>query len=149
MSLNPDFGLTPEWIQLVKESEAWRPEPYLDPVGLPTIGWGHRIPSLETPAITEAQGETLLEQDMRIARDHAVAASPILTTSERRCAAIADFCFNVGPSKYLTSTLKKRVDEGLWPEAAEQNQLWVHAGGPILPGLVKRRAITSDWLVQG
>lgn len=147
--MNPDFGLIQEWIDLCKAAEAWRPDPYLDPVGLPTIGYGHRIDSLDHPSLTPEEGLALLEKDMRIARDHAVAASPILTTSERRCAAIADFCFNVGPSKYHTSTLKKRVDDGLWPEAAEQNQLWVHAGGPILPGLVKRRAITSEWLIQG
>jgi lysozyme len=146
---NPDFGITAEWIQLVKNAEEWRAEPYLDPVGLPTIGWGHRVPSLDVPRISPEIGEMLLEEDLRIARDHAVALSPILSTSERRCAAISDFCFNVGPAKYETSTLKKRVDEGLWSEAAQQNDLWVHGGGPILPGLVKRRAVTSAWLKEG
>ena len=147
--MNEDFGLTPEWIALVKKAEGWRPDPYLDPVGLPTIGWGHRIDSLDHPSLSDAEGEVLLKEDMRKARNQALAASPILATSERRCAAIADFCYNVGPSKYHTSTLKKRVDAGLWSEAAEQNALWVHAGGPILPGLVARRAVTSEWLEEG
>ena len=152
--MTPEFGLTEAWIALVKREEGWRSKPYLDPVGLPTIGYGHRIPSMEHPELTEAEGEALLRSDLLIARDAAVAASPTLEqASENRCAAIADFCYNVGPAKYLTSVLKVRVDGTLWGQAAFENRKWMHGkvNGEmrVLPGLVRRREVTSDWLEQG
>ncbi len=152
--MTPEFGITDAWVALVKREECWRPKPYLDPVGLPTIGYGHRIPSLVHPEITEAEGEVMLRDDLKTARDAAVSASPnLLDESANRCAAVADFCYNVGPAKYMTSTFKKRIDDGLWHQAAFENRRWVHGtvngAVVVLPGLVRRRDTTSDWLEQG
>lgn len=149
----PDFGLTPELVAFVKTQEGWRAAPYLDQVGLPTIGYGHRIPTLALRAITLAQGEDLLRADLRIARDAAVRISPVLAQFERRCSAITDFCFNAGPLRYATSRLRAAVDAQAWAAAGAQMRKWVygHKNGQLIqiPALVGRRAVTSKWLEEG
>jgi lysozyme len=145
-------GITDELIEHVKSFEGWSARPYLCPSGHPTIGYGRRVESLQVPNITLAQGEQMLREDLTRFRDMAIRLSPSLNNaSERRLAAIVDFVYNAGPNNYRTSTLKKRVDEGNWAEAAVQIQRWVFGGNPrrILGGLVRRREAVAKWLLDG
>lgn len=145
-----EVGLTPELIAHVKRWEGWRAAPYLCPAGIPTIGYGHVIPSLNTPPISQEEGEVMLRADLKVARQGALHYSPTLVhASPRRLAAVIDFCFNLGAGRYGTSTFRKRVEAGDWDGAAVQNDRWVYAGKVKLPGLVARRAATSVWLREG
>lgn len=151
------FGLTPELAEFIKNEERWSPRPYLCPAGKPTIGWGHRIPSLQHPPITKAHGLEILEQDLRHYRDMALRLSPGLQDEpEARLAAVIDFCFNAGGSAYAGSTLRKKVDAGQWKLAGLQMRRWVWGDDPenpghkrIFEGLVKRRAKMAKWLEEG
>jgi lysozyme len=144
------FGITDELVAHVKRQEGWVPRPYICPAGYPTIGWGHRIPSMDAAPITKEIGEELLRNDLAGARDSAIALSPsLLTASERRCAAIVDFIYNCGASRYRASTLRKRVEEEDWPGAVKENRRWVYAAGKVFGALVKRRAVTGRWLEEG
>jgi lysozyme len=155
--VTPDFGLTPELLELVKQAEGWEPKAYLCPAGYPTIGYGHRVPSLNHREITLEEGERMLKDDLRRFRNAAVHFSPRLEApeNERRLAAIVDFCYNLGDGAYKGSTLRLMVDRGWWPSAAVQMRKWVYATDPKtrkkvkLPGLVKRRDITAKWLEEG
>lgn len=151
------FGITPELVALVKKEEGWVPHPYICPAGYPTIGWGHRIPSLQRPAISVAEGMGYLNSDLLF---HCLAAqklSPILKggLNERRLAAVTDFCFNLGPDRYATSTMRKLIDAGDWKGAAAQMRRWVYYRNPATKrmekhhGLMERRAITAGWLENG
>ncbi len=147
------FGLTPELYEHVKASEHLMCKPYLDPVGLPTIGYGHRVASMDHPPITAAEAVVMLGDDLARFRDMALRLSPGLKDEpERRCAAIVDFCFNAGGNAYAKSVLRLRVNEKKWPEAAEQMRRWVYGTVQgekvVLPGLVKRRAATAKWLEE-
>ena len=62
--------------------------------------------------------------------------------------AIADFAYNLGPTRLAASTLRKRLNEGDMQGAREEIVKWVHAGGRILPGLVKRRRMEANFLRQ-
>ena len=122
--------------------------PYLCPAGLPTQGYGHLVQDLNVPAITREQAEAWLLEDAARHLRSAVRLSPILEIeSEARRAAIGSFVFNLGPGKYRASTLRKRVNEGDWPEAAEQLGKWVFGGGKKLPGLVLRREAEAALLL--
>lgn len=124
--------------------------PYRDPVGYPTIGYGHRIDDMKREPLTLAQGEALLRVDLRAKRDALLSISPMLAhESERRVAALVDFCFNCGEGAYRTSTLRKRVEARAWPDAAAELKRWVHAGGKVFQPLVERRAETARWMVEG
>lgn len=140
------------WVALVMDREGFSATPYQCPAGVWTIGFGHTGPDVtgKSARITREQGEALLKHDMGEAMAQAFEVSPVLyATSGPRQAAVADFCFNVGPHKYATSTLRKRVDGGQWALAALENAKWVYGGGKKLPGLITRRAVTSKWLREG
>jgi lysozyme len=143
----PDrFGLTPELVEAIKLEEGLRLKPYLCQAGYPTIGWGHRIPSLAHPNITPGQAQEMLDMDLIHYRNAALRLSPGLRTEpERRIAAVIDFCFNLGIHAYAGSTLRKKVNQKLWKEAGEQMRKWVYALNPKtgkkepLAALVRRR----------
>lgn len=142
-----DFGLTPELVAFIKSQEGWVAKPYLCPAGFPTIGYGHRIPSMDHLTIDKATGEALLRVDLRGSRDTVVALSPnVLREPERRAAALTDFVFNLGGSRYRGSTLRRRVRERDWPAAGKEMRRWVYAAGRVMRALVRRRDIASRWL---
>lgn len=150
------FGITPDLLVLVKASEGLRLEAYLDPAGLPTIGYGHRVDSMAYPPIIEAEANQLLQADLEQARDHLMVVSPSLfQVTQPRVAALTDFVFNLGVGHYRHSTLRRVVDVHDWPGAAVQVQRWVYGHAAVsgaqikLPGLVTRRAAEAQWLIAG
>lgn len=116
--------------------------PYLCPAGYPTQGFGLRISGMDVPPITPSEAERRLAQVLPIYVAHAVRLCPVLALpgNEDKLAAVADFCFNLGPTALAGSTLRKRVNAQDWPGARRELAKWVHGGGRVLPGLVKRRA---------
>lgn len=145
-------GITDELVAHVKSFEGWRADAYICPAGHPTIGYGRRVASLDVPSITEEQGDAMLREDLIKFRDMAIKMSPILEmVSERRLAAIVDFCYNSGPNNYKVSTLKKRIDVSDWEGAAIEMQKWIYGGRPKkkLGGLVRRREAVAKWLIEG
>lgn len=119
-------------------------EPYHDPVGFPTIGYGHLL-SREPWAdlarwapITELQAELLLEEDLGKAAA-AVLRLIEVPLDEGPFAALTDFAFNVGSGNLQASTLRRVVNRGDYEEVPAQLRRWVYARGIRLPGLVRRR----------
>lgn len=154
--------MTPELVALVKEQEGLRLRPYLCPAGYPTIGWGHRIPSLSHPPITTAEAMLLLSADLSIAERGALGLCPDLLTEPRRLAALTDLVFNVGrdaldgvsPSDLTDDAgVVRYLRNRDWLGAAARFRLWDHAkvNGMMveLAGLKKRREIGARWIEQG
>jgi lysozyme len=119
-------------------------EPYHDPVGFPTIGYGHllsREPWADLrrwPAVTEAEADLLLEEDMAIAAG-AVLRQIAVPLSDGQFAALVDFTFNVGAGNLQASTLRRVINRGEYDEAPRQFRRWVYARSVKLAGLVRRR----------
>ena len=133
-------------------------DPYLDPVGIWTIGWGHAITdangrflrgvatgprarALYPDGITIAQAEDLLRADLLdAARDVSVLVSVPL--SENQFSALVSFDFNTGGLR--GSTLRQLLNVGDYVGAAAQFGRWtkgrVDGKLVVLPGLVSRRA---------
>lgn len=147
-----------EWIDLVKDREGCEHKAYWDKLGnVWTIGWGHTGPEVKDGLVwTQEQCDLMLNVDLAKALTVAFILSPSLKqASPLRQWAIGDFCYNVGPYdtknriRYQGSTLRKRVAEENWAEAAKENLKWTRAGGQIQKGLVTRRTVTSKWLLEG
>lgn len=130
---------------------------YNDPAGNATVGYGHLVhmgpidgrPS-EAPfkdGCSELQAELLLADDMTF---HASQMEKWIKVdlTQGQYDALADFVYNLGIGKFSSSTLLESVNAGSWTDAVAQLKLWVHGGGQILPGLVKRRAAEAA-LIQG
>lgn len=114
--------------------------PYLCPALVPTIGYGTVIASLDHPLITEPEAVGLLLEELHRNARACFRLCPVLRDEhESRLAALASFVYNLGAGRLQASTLRRRVNEGDWMEAAHELRRWVWAGGRKLPGLVARR----------
>lgn len=111
---------------------------YLDPVGIPTIGYGHTAGVHMGQIITITQANVFLEQDLQgCAR--AVSRLVKVELNDNQFSALVSFTFNLGAGNLGKSTLLKRVNERRFTDAANEFLKWVKAGGKTLPGLVRRR----------
>ena len=131
---------------LCRHFEGFSSKPYICPAGYPTIGYG---------TVYKPDGTNVTMQDAPISRETAelwlmqelqsnymagvLKASPNLAAYPEVLAAMTDFAYNLGVGRYRASTLRRKITEENWDDAAEQLLLWVNAGGRKLPGLVRRR----------
>jgi lysozyme len=137
--------------------------PYLDPVGIWTIGWGHAIESgghflrgnaalpevkaLYPDGITVAQAEALLQSDLdRAGAGVLSVASAAL--NDNQYGALTSFTFNLGLANLRASTLLAELNSGNFSGAADQFLNWCHANGCVLPGLLKRRTAERSLFLQ-
>lgn len=124
---------------LVRQFEGLRLAAYQDSVGVWTIGYGHTGQDVRPGmTITNAQAADLLLVDLGTAGR---AVTRVLTVPVLQCQfdALTSFAFNLGGRALAGSTLLRMVNAGD-PGAAAQFDRWVHAGGQVLIGLVRRRA---------
>lgn len=157
-----------ELMALVQREEGLRLTPYLCPAGYPTIGYGHRIPSMQHPPITRVEAYDLLTIDLGIAERGAIALCPNLRLEPLRLAALSDLVFNVGrdaldgesPSDLNDDAgVIKCLRASDWLGAAKLFRQWCHAKvknkttGIIelveLAGLKRRREIGAQWIEYG
>jgi lysozyme len=140
-------------VALCKRFEGLYLKPYICPGGYPTIGYGTvnkpdgTKVTMNDPQITADLAELWLikhlEKDCLPAT---IKLSPKLVTNQEACGAIADFIYNLGASRYKTSTLRTRINQGDWEEARHEIRRWVRANGKVLKGLVRRREAEADFL---
>jgi lysozyme len=129
-------------LTLVKEFEGLSLKAYRDEVGVLTIGYGHTGYQHQDGTvyagmtITKAQADNFLEYDMHQfeARVGALVKVPL---TDDEFAALVSFDFNTG--SLSTSTLLRKLNKGDYTGAADQLLRWVHAGGKVYRGLVRRR----------
>jgi lysozyme len=127
-------------LELLKKSEGFRSNTYLDVSGFPTIGYGHRLlhPESFLDGIGEAQAAEILVSDVCDA-EKAIERLVKVPLSQGQFDALVDFCFNLGTGRLASSTLLKVLNGGRYDEAAEQLLLWDIAGGQENAGLKARR----------
>ncbi len=131
-------------IDLIKQFEGFRATMYLDPVGLPTIGYGTLIDTAEekyllTAAITEIEAEALLRAELPPI-EYQIGMMVQKPINQNQFDSLASFCYNLGTGALKRSTLLKKINANPTdPTIRNEFQKWVYAGGIVLKGLVKRR----------
>ena len=135
---------------LIRRFEGLRLKPYRCPAGIPTVGYGHTGPevTMQSPPITPAIAETIMQQDAAAFLAASAKLSPVLLLHQNKHAAIADFCFNLGTTRYKASTLRRKVNAEDWGAAGDEVRKWVYGGGRKLPGLVLRREAERTLLLR-
>lgn len=123
--------------------------PYICPAGVPTQGWGIVVPSMNVPPITQEMADAIFERELPKYMAQAIALSPGLIKHPRRLGSVSSFIFNLGPTRYRSSTLRRRVNAEDWDAAADEMLKWVFGGGRRLPGLVRRREAEARVLRAG
>lgn len=135
---------------LARKFEGLSLKVYRCPAGIPTIGYGHVVPSMDTPDITPDIAEAMLKLDMTKALNTAIKLCPVLVLeSENKQAAIADFVFNLGGGRLKSSTLRAAINAKDWYKSITELTKWVNGGGKKLPGLVARRAAEIELIKRG
>ena len=127
-------------LQLIRQSEGFRANTYLDPAGIATIGYGHRLLPREAypDGIAEVLAEQLLAGDVRLA-ELAVARLVRVVLTQGQFDALADFCLNLGAGRLSSSTLLKELNCGQYDAARAELLRWDLAAGAVEPGLKARR----------
>ena len=139
--------------ELCKQFEGFRAKPYLCPAGIPTIGYGStyyadgRKVTLQDTPIDESDAEKLLLHELeKTYLPGVLRCCPGLGADEKRLNAIVDFAYNLGVGRLQTSTLRRKLNEQNWEEAAKEILRWNRAGGRVLAGLTRRREAESKLL---
>ncbi|MBE9160669.1 glycoside hydrolase family protein [Nodosilinea sp. LEGE 06152] len=142
LTLNPDAAIAqanpgidaPGMVELIKSFEGFHPKPYWDYQQW-SWGFGTRAPGANG-TIDQASAERELLAYLE--RNCLPAIAP-LGLAEHQAAALASFCYNVGPHQFVGSDTYRHAQAGNHAAAAAALLNWTKAGGKVLPGLVKRR----------
>lgn len=130
-------------IDLIKHFEGKRLTGYIDPVGIPTIGYGHTGPGVKVGVtISEEKAEELLLADLE-KFETGVSKKLTISVGSNAFSALVSFAFNTGLGNFGTSTLRKKLNAGDTRGASKEFPRWVKGtinGRKVtLPGLVRRR----------
>lgn len=120
---------------------------YVDPVGIPTVCYGHTGTAKVGQPRTEAECEALLQKDLGVALSAVDSQLPGLPPESR--AALGSFVFNVGTGAFQSSTLLRKAKAGDLVGACNELPRWVYAGGRVLNGLVRRREAERELCLEG
>lgn len=128
-------------LSLIEGFEGLRLTAYKDSVGVPTIGYGHTRGVKMGQTITALQAADFLRQDLASAEEDVdrVVKQP-MTDNQR--GALVSFTFNLGAGNLL-----KLLKNGL-AEVPARIDLFDHAGGKELPGLLRRREAEKKLFLQ-
>ncbi len=139
-SFKPATSLSERGVDLIKGFEGLRLQAYRDPAGVWTIGYGHTGGDVRPGmTISPARAEELLRHDTGWAQD-AVRRSVKVPLTQGQFDALTSFTYNLGAGALASSTLVKKLNTGDYAGAQKEFGRWVHAGGEVLLGLVRRRA---------
>ncbi|MBN67577.1 MAG: lysozyme [Rickettsiales bacterium] len=121
---------------------------YLDPVGIPTVCYGHTLTAEMGDVYTDKECYHLLKADLRVAAD-AVDRRVDVPLSPETKAALISFVFNVGETQFASSTLLRKLKAGDYAGACNELPRWVYAKGKKLRGLVRRRQAERELCLSG
>lgn len=156
--MNDNLHLSNEGANLIKAFESCMKaiggekfEAYLDPIGIPTIGWGHTNHHGRKFGLkdvwTQAECDQEFELDMADF-EQAVKKLVQVALNQHQFDALVSFAYNCGSGNLEKSTLLRKLNADDYSGAALEFHKWNRAGGKVLNGLVRRRA-SEALLFQG
>ncbi|KAH0489858.1 hypothetical protein TgHK011_001351 [Trichoderma gracile] len=135
-------------VDLIAKWEGFVASPKPDPIGLPTVGYGHLCQQkncaevkYKFPLTKTTAKELLLDDLPKYTKCLAESLNSKSKLNANQWAALSSWVFNVGCGNAKTSTLVKRLNNGESPNtvAAQELPKWRMAGGKVMPGLEARR----------
>lgn len=133
-------------ISLIKHFEGCKLSAYKDSVGIATIGYGHTKDVRMGMVITQATAEQYLKDDLQPIKK--LLNGMGVNFKQNQFDALTSWIFNLGASKFNSSTLKKYIVANKSDiEIGDQIIRWVNAGGKPLLGLKRRRIAEANMFV--
>ena len=130
-------------VETVKSFESYRPQPYLCPAGVLTVGYGH-TGKYASRAMSKKQAEDVLKKELNECRKIVLRNVKVSLTEWQLCS-LTSFTYNCGEG-----SLKKlingprRLNAGNYDSIKKIMPMYRKGGGRVLKGLVKRRAVEVD-----
>lgn len=141
--------LSPTGLAIVKAFESClepvkgRPgyfKPYVDPVGVLTIGWGHtnhHEPKFTAATVwSQQQCDDALAGDMALFEAHVARLAKVELT-QNEFDALVSWAYNTGGPE--TATLWRKLNGGDRASVPKELAKWNRGGGKVLNGLTRRR----------
>lgn len=136
-------------LSLTEQFEGCELTAYQDQVGVWTIGYGHTGPDVVAGlTITQEQAQALLAHDVGSAAT-CVNNQVTVQLAQDEFDALVDFVFNLGAGAFEGSTLLRDLNAADFTAAAAQFDLWDHAGGAVVAGLLRRRQAETALFESG
>lgn len=138
-------------LDLIKKYEGWKPAPYLDPIGIPTIGYGftYYLPSRKKVSMSDRplslqEGESMLIEVLK-GYEGDVKRLVKSKLNQNQFDALVSFTYNLGGANLAKSTLLKKINANPNdPSIRLEFEKWKYAGGKVFAGLEKRRKEEAD-----
>ena len=135
--------------KLIKKYEQFRNHPYIDAVGVPTIGWGNTFyedgskVTMRDEPVTVDRGNKLHENILK-KFEAAVEKYVTATLRQNQFDALVSLAYNIGSGNFKSSTLLKRVnndpnDSDIGKQFKRWNKGRINGYLRELKGLTKRR----------
>lgn len=132
------MNISQNGINLIKQFEGCVLHTYKDPTGVFTIGYGHTRGVKDGDKITQTEANNLLKGDLKTF-SNGVTNLVKVSLNQNQFDALVSFAYNLGLGNLESSTLLSKLNHGDYAGASNEFPKWVHAGGVVLNGLVKRR----------
>lgn len=142
------MNISEKGLNLIKEFEGCRLTAYRCPAGVLTIGYGHTGGVIERMSISQEQANEFLKQDV-VWAENAVNNNVKVGLTQNQFDALVSFTFNIGTGGLKSSDLFAILNNGDYAGASNQFGRWVHGGGVVLPGLVRRRTAEKAMFLDG
>lgn len=137
-------------LDLIKDFEGFYSKPYLDPIGIPTIGYGatyypNKVKvTMKDKAISKEYATELLKVIL-VSYENDVKRLVKSKLTQVQFDALVSFTYNLGGANLSKSTLLKKVNANPNDKSIANEFLkWNKAGGKVLNGLTKRRQDESN-----
>jgi len=132
-----------EGLDFIRHWEGCSLEAYQDSAGVWTIGVGHTADVQPGDTITMEEAEDLLKEDVEWA-EQAVNDLIRVPLGQRQFDALVSFAFNTGRSAVEESTLRERLNDGVYLRAPQELCRWIFAAGEMSLGLARRRVAEAE-----
>lgn len=137
-------------LELIKSFEGFYSKPYLDPIGIPTIGYGatyypnKKKVTMKDKPLTEKEASDLLKE-MMVTYENDVKRLVKRELNQNQFDALVSFTYNLGSANLGKSTLLKKINANPCDKTIKDEFLkWNKAGGKVLNGLTRRRNAEAE-----
>lgn len=112
-----------------------------------TCGYGATEGVTADTTMTREQADAALAAHL-LQYEAAVRRACTLLPTQPQFDAMVSLCYNIGPAGFARSTVVKAHNRGDTQAAARAFALWNKAGGRVLPGLTRRRALEAAMYLE-
>lgn len=112
-----------------------------------TCGYGATHGVTADTVMTRAEADAAFAAHLR-EYEHAVHTACTLPPTQSQFDAMVSLCYNIGAAGFARSTVLKAHNRGDHQAAARAFGLWNKAGGRVMPGLTRRRALEAAMYLE-